>query len=174
MKRWVYCDCMYTENGLKKYSQATFSYIWAIPLNWRTSRATSPQKQVTWHSLPWKSKKKIGFILLCCYCQWTKFPLVIRHLEIWTPQWTIAVIGHTLWTIGRNMQYSIWRVIWGVRISQEWSGCGGFALSVLTAATGLFCRGGKIESRLLKFSQSHATHCLEWQNVTWQNSSNLP
>ena len=26
-----------------------------------------------------------------------------------------------------------------------------------TAATGLFCRGGKIESRLLKFYQSHAT-----------------
>ena len=26
----------------------------------------------------------------------------------------------------------------------------------LTAATGLFCRGGKIESRLLKFCQSHA------------------
>jgi hypothetical protein len=41
-----------------------------------------------------------------------------------------------------------------------------------TAATELFCRGGKFESRLLKICQSHAT-CLEWQNVTWQNSNNL-
>ena len=35
------------------------------------------------------------------------------------------------------------------------------------AATGLFFRGGKIESRLLKIMRPH---CLEWQDVTWQKS----
>ena len=47
---------------------------------------------------------------------------------------------------------------------QIWPIFGDSALGKLdynTAATGLFCRGGKIESRLLIFCQSHATSLSE-------------
>ena len=89
----------YTENRLKMKNFPNFGYIWFIQVELMNRESKPPQKLVIWLSMTWKWNENFKFTLLCeQFFPWSSVTWRFEHLS----QWTIGVICHTPWTIGRN------------------------------------------------------------------------
>ena len=112
------------------------------------------------HFMLWM--KKFGSWFATCLtwasdCQWENKGPNERYLDVTLP-FSISLEAD-------SFSLTVWKIRWKCSLcssDSSWNGMqydnwDSISQAHHTAATGLFCQGGKIESRLLKFCQSHAT-----------------
>ena len=117
-----------------------------------------------------KGKLLEGYLFRPKMFFWKKFPY---NQVFYDRKWWVYKIDN--WFKNANMFKSFLVDInnpckqWKFWMTAKWQGSSRRLAKLwhCTAAIGLFCRWGKIDSRLLNFCQSHATNPIVWNGKMW-------